>query len=312
MPRVAIVVAGFLTAGLMGLGAYFLPILQTAANSGAAAGSLPLNPITSPNPGPAQPFTVLLLGSDDDSKFPPDRLNTQSMILVRVDPSTRQATLLSIPRDLWVPIPNQGMGKISTAYSLGGPQGAINAVESNFKVHVDDYVWIGLNGLVKLIDQLGGVDVVVTNPVMDDFYPSDLSSGGYPYDYYRVAVLPGATHLDGVHALQYVRSRHGDLRGDFARSERQQQVLLAIKQEASHLNVADLPALASALNGEVKTSMTLDRVRQLLAIAGNFDGPNIHRVVLLPPYTSEGFAAGQDVVFPDWGQILPLVHQSFP
>jgi len=312
MQRATIIIAGFLVSGLIGLGAYFLPILQTAANSSVGSGSLPLNPISSPASGPTQPFTVLLLGSDDDSKFPPDRLNTQSMILVRVDPSTKQATMLSIPRDLWVPIPNQGMGKISTAYNLGGPQGAIAVVQSNFKVHVDDYVWIGLNGLVKLIDQLGGVDVMVTNPVMDDFYPSDLNSGAYPYDYYRVAVLPGAVHLDGVHALQYVRSRHGDLRGDFARSERQQQVLLAIKQDATHLNVADLPALASALNGEIKTSMSIDRVRQLLAVANDFEGPNIHRIVLLPPYTWEGFAAGQDVVFPDWNQILPLVHQSFP
>jgi LCP family protein required for cell wall assembly len=314
IPRASIVAAGFLLAGLAGLGAYFLPVFQTAAgstavSSGALAGALPnLNPIQAP----AQPFTVLLLGSDDDSKFPADRLNTQSMILVRVDPSSRQATMLSIPRDLWVPIPNQGMGKISTAYQRGGAQGAIDAVESNFKVHVDDYVWIGLNGLVKLIDQLGGVDVMVTNPVMDDFYPSDLSSSGDPYAYYRVAVLPGATHLDGVHALQYVRSRHGDLRGDFARSERQQQVLLAIKAQASRLNVADLPSLAGAFNGEIKTSIGLDRLRALLSISGNFDGTNIHQVVLLPPYTSEGYAAGQDVVFPDWSTILPLVHQSFP
>jgi anionic cell wall polymer biosynthesis LytR-Cps2A-Psr (LCP) family protein len=125
-------------------------------------------------------------------------------------------------------------------------------------------------------------------------------------------VLPGAVHLDGVHALQYVRSRHGDLRGDFARSERQQQVLLAIKAQASHLNVADLPALAAAFNGEIKTSMGLGRIRQLMSMAGDFDGSGVHRVVLVPPYTSEGFIAGQSVVIPDWSSILPLVHQSFP
>lgn len=308
-PRVLIVVAGFLIAGLAGLGAYLLPLFQTAANSTVNAGALPnLNPVTAPS----EPFTVLLLGSDDDSKFPRDRLNTQSMILVRVDPTTKQATMLSIPRDLWVPIQGQGYGKISTAYQEGGAETAVSAVESNFKVHVDDYVWIGLNGLVKLIDQLGGVDVQVTNPVMDDYYPADLNSADNPYDYYRVAVLPGSAHLDGVHALQYVRSRHGDQRGDFARSERQQQVLLAIKAEASHLNLADLPSLAGAFNGEIKTSIGLDRLRQLLAIANHFDGSNVHRVLLVPPYTSEGFAAGQDVVFPDWKQILPLVHQNFP
>ena len=311
MPRVWIVAAGFLLAGLTGLGAYFAPLFQAAASSTTASvpGAIQqLNPVQAPT----QPFTVLLLGSDDDSKFPADRINTQSMILVRVDPVSKQATMLSIPRDLWVPIPGQGMGKISTAYQTGGPDGAINAVESNFKVHIDDYVWIGLNGLVKLINQLGGVDVQVTNPVMDDYYPADLSSTGNPYDYYRVAVLPGATHLDGVHALQYVRSRHGDIRGDFARSERQQQVLLAIKAEASHLNIADLPTVAAAFNGEIKTSISLDRLRQLMSVAAGFNTSNIHRVVLVPPYTSEGFAGGQDVVFPDWNQILPLVHQSFP
>jgi LCP family protein required for cell wall assembly len=309
MPRVVIVALGFLLAGLGGLGAYFLPVLQTAGSATTAPAKIVnLNPISPPT----QPFTVLLLGSDDDAKFPPDRLNTQSMILLRIDPSSKQATMLSIPRDLWVPIPGQGMGKISTAYNLGGPQGAINAVETNFKVHIDDYVWIGLNGLVNLINKLGGVDLQVTNPVMDDFYPADLNSGDDPYGYYRVAVLPGATHMDGVHALQYVRSRHGDARGDFARSERQQQLLLAIKARASHLNVADLPTLASAFNGEIKTSISVDRLRAVVSIANNFSGPNIHRVVLVPPYTSEGYAAGQSVVFPDWGQILPLVRGTFP
>jgi LCP family protein required for cell wall assembly len=308
LPRALIVPMGFVLAGLLGLGAYFLPVLQ-AAGSAPSAGAIPnLDPLH-PTTGP---FTVLLLGSDDDAKFPPDRLNTQSMILVRVDPAARQATLLSIPRDLWVPIPDQGEGKISTAFQLGGAPAAIAAVESNFKVHIDDYAWIGLNGLVKLIDQLGGVNIVVTNPVLDDFYPSDLGAGAYPYAYYRVAVLPGAVHLDGVQALQYVRSRHGDLRGDFARSERQQQVLLAIKSQAAHLNVADLPALAAAFNGEIKTSLGLTRIRQLMAVADDFDGAGVRQFVLLPPYTTESVIAGQDVVIPNWGQILPLAHQYFP
>ena len=308
VPRALIVSAGFLLAGLLGLAAYFLPLLQVATSS-VRSTSLP---DLDPRLRSSAPFTVLLLGSDDDAKFPPDRLNTQSMILVRVDPGAKQATLLSIPRDLWVPIPNQGEGKISTAFQLGGAPAAIVAVETNFGVHVDHYVWIGLNGLVKLVDQLGGVNVIVTNPVMDDFYPSDLTPGGYPYSYYRVAVLPGAVHLDGVHALQYVRSRHGDLRGDFARSERQQQVLLAIKSQASRLNVADLPTLANAFNGEIKTSMGPAHLRQLVSVANDFDGTGIRRVVLAPPYTSEGVIAGQDVVIPHWDTIRPLVHQSFP
>src|SRR5213593_3686019 len=79
----------------------------------------------------------------------------------------------------------------------------------------------------------------------------------------------------------------------------------------SRVNVADLPSLASAFNGEIKTSMGLDRMRAMLSIANDFSGPNVHRVVLVPPFTSEGFAGDQSVVFPDWNRILPLVHQTF-
>jgi LCP family protein required for cell wall assembly len=304
LPRARVLIACFLLAGLLGVGAYFLPVLRVAATSAVSSGSIP-----DPLPSPGGPFTVLLLGSDDDAKFAADRFNTQSMILMRVDPGAKRATMLSIPRDLWVPIPGHGTGKISTAFQLGGSDLAIKTVESNFRVNIDDYVWIGLKGLVNLIDRLGGVDVVVTNPVMDDFYPADIDSSD-PYAYYRVAVLPGAVHLDGLHALQYVRSRHGDLRGDFARSERQQQVLVAIKD--ANVNAADLPFLASAFNGEIKTSIGLDRMRRLMAVTGQFGGQGIGRVLLVPPYTSETMIGGQDVVLPSWNLIRPLVHKTFP
>src|SRR5258708_36235607 len=112
MPRAWIVIAGFLIAGIAGIGAYFLPVFQTAANSTLGAGSIPnLNPITRPT----QPFTVLLLGSDDDAKLPPDRLNTQSMILLRVDTTSNQPTMLSMPPGLCVPIPEHGTSDASTA-----------------------------------------------------------------------------------------------------------------------------------------------------------------------------------------------------
>ncbi len=309
LPRTSLIVIGFLLAAIIGLTAYFCPLLQSSAAPVVSSGGKILNPVTIA--GPTEPFTVLLLGSDDDSKFVADRYNTQSMILVRVDPSTKSVTMLSIPRDLWVPMPEGGMGKISTASQTGGLPAAVEVVQSNFHVHIDDYAWIGLKGLVKLIDTMGGVNLNVTNPVLDDFYPADLNSST-TYGYYRVALMPGPVHLDGVHALQYVRSRHGDLRGDFARSERQQELLLAMKDQAKHLNIADLPDLAAAMSGEIKTSMSLERMRQIYSVLDQYNPADVHRVLLVPPYTSEGFAYGQSVVFPDWGAILPVVHQSFP
>ena len=308
LPRPTRIIAGFLLAALIGLVAYFLPLFESASTPIVTSGGGLINPVS----GPTEPFTVLLLGSDDDSKFAGDQFNTQSMILVRVDPISKQATMMSIPRDLWVPIQGQrGMGKISTAYQTGGVRATIATVESNFHVGIDDYIWIGLAGLIRVIDTLGGVNLVITNPVMDDFYPADINTSS-PYGYYRVALLPGPVHLDGVHALQYVRSRHGDLRGDFARSERQQELLMAMKAQSKHINLADFPDIANALNGEVRTSISLDRARQLYSVLDQFDSAHIKRIILGPPYTSEGWAGDQSVVFPNWGQILPLVGQYFP
>jgi LCP family protein required for cell wall assembly len=234
------------------------------------------------------------------------------MILVRVEPATKHVTMLSIPRDLWVPLSTGGSAKIDAAYAYGGPAAAIATVERNFHVHIDEYAWVGLKGLIKLIDRLGGVDLFVSNPVLDDVYPNDIN-GGFLYDYTRVAVLPGAQHLDGTRALQYVRSRHNDINGDFGRSARQQQVLLAIKAKASTLNAADLPDIVDALKDNFKTSMGLDRVRSLLSIATAFDLANVKQVVLyFPLYTSYAQISGQSVLQPHWTQILTVTKANFP
>jgi anionic cell wall polymer biosynthesis LytR-Cps2A-Psr (LCP) family protein len=169
--------------------------------------------------------------------------------------------------------------------------------------------------LIKLVDRLGGVDLLVTNPVLDDEYPDDIS-GGFLYSYMRVAVLPGPQHLDGTHALQYVRSRHNDINGDFGRSARQQEVLLAIKAKASTLNAADLPDVVDALKGNFTTSMGLDRVRSLLSVATAFDIANVKQIVLyVPTYTSYDRGpqyGGQSVVIPHWSEILAVTKANFP
>ena len=260
---------------------------------------------------PGQPFTVLLLGSDNDAKFSSDHVLTQSMILARVDPTTGHVVMLSIPRDLFVPLAGGGTDKIDKAYSNGGASAAVTTVERDFGVHVDHYAWIGLLGLVKLIDKVGGIDVVTSNPVLDDFYPADIS-GSNPYAYERVAVLPGPQHLDGIHALEYVRSRHGDLRSDFGRSQRQQQVLLALRAKAKLLGIADLPDIADAMANDFSTDMSIPQVAGLLPIASNVTLSNVQQVILAPPYSSSAQVGAQDVLLPNWNLILPEVHKFFP
>ncbi len=306
-------------AGASGGFAYFLPAAMTAWQATGQVVHIPspsptdlftASPSPSSSPVATGDFTVLLLGSDDDSKFSADHVLTQSMILVRIRPATKQVTMLSIPRDLYVPFSTGGTGKIDGAYSYGGAGAAIATVERDFGVHVDDYIWVGLLGLIKVIDAIGGIDVVTSNPVIDDFYPQDVFSSS-AYGYERVAVLPGPQHLDGVHAMQYVRSRHGDLESDFGRSQRQQQVLLAIRQKAKQLAPEDIPAIAAAIGGELKTNISVSQVTQMLPLAASFDNPDgIQQIVLLPPYTHGG-GPGTSVI-PNWGLILPLVHRYFP
>jgi LCP family protein required for cell wall assembly len=303
-----LVILGFAVSGLAGAVVYFLPVVATSLGS---TGSSVLGSLARPAPSGHDPFTVLLLGSDDDAKFVPGHLLTQSMILVRVEPATGHLTMLSIPRDLYVPISSGGTAKIDTAYANGGAAAAVQTVEQDFHVSIDHYVWIGLRGLVNLIDLLGGVDLITTNPVLDDFYPADLA-GGNPYGFQRVAVLPGAQHLDGLTAMEYVRSRHGDLREDFGRSERQQQVLLSLRDRARRLGVADLPDVASALRGELSTDMSLQEVADLLQVASRLSLQTVDRVLLLPPYTQDATVGGESVLEPDWDRILPRVAQSFP
>ena len=232
------------------------------------------------------------------------------MILVRVIPSSKQVIMLSIPRDLYVPFWRGGTGKIDGAYSYGQAGGAIATVQQDFGVHINDYIWIGLLGLIKLIDAIGGIDVVTSNPVIDDYYPQDLFTKD-PYEYARVAVLAGPQHLDGIHAMQYVRSRHNDLQSDIGRSKRQQQVLLAIRQKAKQVSASDVPNIATALGGEIKTSISLDRVAQLVPLASSFDNPDsITNIVMLPPLWHGGGPDGS--LMPNWPEILALVRQYFP
>ncbi|MFZ0180516.1 MAG: LCP family protein [Candidatus Dormiibacterota bacterium] len=317
---------GFVLSGAIGAVAYFMPAIVTAFQDtghsidrslqsphASAQASASASAVASAPPAvapPGKPFTVLLLGSDNDAKFGGTVL-TQSMILARVNPTTRQVVMESIPRDLWVPLSGGGSAKIDAAYLHGGASAAVATVEENFHIHVDHYAWIGLLGLVNLINQVGGIDVVATNPVMDDFYPADLS-GKNPYAYERVAVLPGPQHMDGMQALMYVRSRHGDLRSDFGRSQRQQQVLLALRAKAKLLGIADLPDIATAMANDFSTDMSIGEIASLLPIASSVQLQNVRQVILASPYTSTGKLDNQDVLLPNWNLILPETHQFFP
>jgi LCP family protein required for cell wall assembly len=275
-------------------------------------------------------INILLLGSDTDQKFTnadgSHNYLAQSDIVVTIDPASRSVGMLSIPRDFWINVPGTGMHKLDEAYSLGGraigtgaysPGGVALSrltIFQDFGIPINYYAWVGLDGFVKVINTVRGVDVDVLHPITDDNYPDDVGNHtGDIYAYKRLYIAPGPQHLSGPEALEYVRSRHADLVGDFGRSARQQQVLSALKTKLDNPDiVSKLPEIANDLNGYVKTDMQLSDVFKLMNFARSLNPNSIHRVILGSPYSSIGFAAnGQSVVFPDCGKIVPVISQMF-
>lgn len=259
-------------------------------------------------------INILLLGSDTDQKFANGTYLAQSDIVVTIDPATKTVGMLSIPRDFYINVPGYGMHKLDEAYGLGGVALSRLTIYQDFGISINYYAWVGLDGFIKVIDTVGGIDVDVVHPITDDNYPDDVNNHtGDIYAYKRLYIPPGPQHLLGPQALEYVRSRHADLVGDFGRSARQQQVLGALKTKLNNPDiVGKLPDIAKDLDGYVKTDMQLTDVFKLVNFARGLDPGKINRVILGPPYSSSGSTpAGESVVFPDCAKIVPVIRQMF-
>ncbi len=262
-------------------------------------------------------INILLLGSDTDVKFMDasgkSTYIAQTDIVVTIDPKTQSVGMLSIPRDTWLDAPGYGMMKLDEAYGRGGVALSRYTIHQDLGIYIDYYAWVGLDGFIKVIDTAGGVDVDVTHPIIDDNYPDDIGNHGNDiYAMKRLSLAPGPQHLSGPEVLEYVRSRHADLVGDFGRSIRQQQVLAQLKTKLNSPNmVGKLPELANDLNGYVKTDMQLPDVLRLMNFARSLDQSRINRVTLGPPYSSSARVNGQDVVMLDCGQVQPVIAKMF-
>lgn len=171
---------------------------------------------------------VLMIGSDSRAGLTPEQqaeLTTGSVEGNRTDtimllhiPLLGTPTLVSIPRDSWVPIPGYGYDKINAAYALGGPQLLITTIEETTGLEIDHFVEIGLAGIANTTDALGGVRLCPTQAYDDEF------SG--------LNVEAGCQMMDGPTALAYVRMRYQDPKGDLGRIERQQEFIAATVKRA--------------------------------------------------------------------------------
>lgn len=196
-------------------------------------------------------MSVLVLGSDAR----PDELKrgevgrTDTLLLVVADRATPKLAMVSVPRDLWVPIAGYGEERINAAYELGGNTAAKQTVSNVLGQRVDRSLLIGLQGVRDVVDAVGGVDITVAQRIYDDAYPTD------DYGYQVVDIPAGRQHMDGDTALKYARTRHQD--SDFGRIARQQQVVAAVRTAMLNpLNWPRIPAVLAAVSATVKTDVT--------------------------------------------------------
>jgi len=195
--------------------------------------------------------SVLILGSDAR----PDELSrgevgrTDTLLVFVGDRAQPRLAMVSVPRDLWVTIPGYGQERINAAYEFGGPQTAKQTVSNLLGQPIDRYVIIGLQGVRDVVDAVGGIDITVPQAIHDDAYPTD------DYGYQVVDIPAGRQHMDGDTALKYARTRHQD--SDFARTARQQQVVVAVRNAMLNpLNWPRIPAVVAAISTSIKTDLS--------------------------------------------------------
>ena len=249
-------------------------------------------------------LNILLVGVDQrpgDSSF-----NTDTMIVASIDPVTKQVGMFSLPRDTeGVPLPSSwpahayysnGLypGKINSlwARAAGSPglfpfpgsaynrgmQALKGALGALYQLNIQYYVAVNFQGFENIIDTLGGVTVDVQMPVTDDKLPVPGANDQNLY------VMPGIQHMTGQQALAYARSRHAS--SDFDRAQRQQRVILSVRQQldlSSLLDFSTLQALVTDLKGAVHTDIPSSLYPQLVGLGEELDLNNLRSLVFTPP-----------------------------
>ncbi len=267
-----------------------------------------------PNVAAGERINVLILGIDRrENEEGPWR--TDTMIVATLDPKTKTAALLTIPRDLYVPIPAPGAGeaRINTAnffgdsskYPGGGPALAKKTVEYNFAIPIHYYVLLDFDGFRRIIDALGGIDIDVAEPIDDQEYPTE--DNGIMHLY----IPAGRQHMDGDMALKYARSRKST--SDFDRSRRQMQVILALRDKALKMNaLAQAPQLLAELQDAVQTDMTPEQMLALAPVVAQVRTDNIKtRSIDLTMTYEIRLNTGADVLWPDREKIGALLDELF-
>ena len=280
----------------IGIGAYGLTILNQSTNalSKTYKGIGGENNVIAEN----KPMTILLMGVDTGSGSREDQWvgNSDTMILVTVNPQTRETTIMSLERDILTNITQDGetvQAKLNAAYAQGGAELAIETIQDLMNIHIDRYAMINMKGLVQLVDKVGGI--TVNNPF--DF---DISIEENEPEY-TAKIPPGRQEIDGEQALVYSRMRYQDPEGDYGRQKRQREVIEKIIKKVLTLDgLSNYQGIIEAVSDNMQTNISLD-TNSLMQLMGYRDALKNIRMEQLK---------GEDATLADGGsyQIVTSEH----
>jgi LCP family protein required for cell wall assembly len=297
--------------------------LSQAAGAGAQQGEVEEEPLPVIVADELKPWSgservnILFLGTDKRcEEAGPDHSDT--LMLATIDPQTMSAALLSLPRDLWVEIPGFSVDRINQAYYMGeiyeypggGAALAEETVEDLLGVPVDYYVTVNFQSFEDAVNLVGGIVVDVPEDIEDPDYPDNC----YGYEPFRIKA--GKQRLDGATALKYARTR-ATLGGDVDRAQRQQAVLLAIRDQVLKLNqlpllIGKAPQLWRTFRANVTTNLSLEDSLELALLSQDIPHESIRTAVLDYDYVYiETTPDGRQVLVPRRDEIRKLRDEIF-
>ena len=217
-----------------------------------------------------KPLTILLMGVDTGSGSRSDTWqgNSDSMLLLSVNPQTKKTVMMSLERDILTQIDEKGEtteAKLNAAYAYGGAELAIATIEKMMNIHIDRYMMINMQGLVQLVDAVGGIEV---NNTFD--FPISIEENEPEY---TATVEPGKHLINGDQALVYARMRYQDPEGDYGRQKRQREVIRKVVEKVLSLNsISHYQAILRAVSKNMQTNIALDSssIPQLLGYKDAF------------------------------------------
>ncbi|MGE5702107.1 MAG: LCP family protein [Clostridia bacterium] len=193
------------------------------------------------------PVTILLLGIDEKSG---ESGRSDTIMLLTVNPNKKTMLIFNIPRDTRTEIIGKSkQDKINHAFAFGGVDMAINTVEAFLQVPIDYYIKVNMREFIKVIDELGGVDV----------------HNELEFTYEDQHFDKGELHLNGERALAYCRMRYDDPKGDLGRNQRQRAVVRSLMEKAESAQVlTKLDSIFQHVSSSVKTNLTFEDTKELL------------------------------------------------